>query len=248
MILNDKLNFLSLPKVSFSQDIDGFLSGREGRLLYYLASRCQRETSVVEIGSWKGKSTIWLAEGSRAGASVPIFAIDPHTGSAEHQSDTEKVWTFEVFKNNIEKKGVKDLITPILKTSQEACAGFGNPIGFLFIDGAHEYEFVALDYKLWAPMVTNGGWIAFHDVQWQGVTQTIKEVLPLKQLKNMYFTDYLLCAQKSDHVNLWDQIKNWLMFSVSLNYAWTKDSHLPKPISTFWKNILKFFRAVVYLL
>ena len=248
MLFNTKPNFLALPKVYFSQDIDGFLSGREGRLLYLLACKCRQGTSIVEIGSWKGKSTVWIAQGAKAGEKVPIYAIDPHTGSPEHQTSAGKVWTFKEFENNITKAGVKELIIPIVKTSQDARVAFKDKVGFLFIDGAHEYEFVSMDYKLWEPLVIDGGWIAFHDVQWEGVTRTIKEILPLHQVKNMYFTDYLLCVQKSNQVSFWDQFKNSVMFYISLNYARTKDSNLPKPVLTFWKNILKLFRAIIYLL
>src|SRR4051794_41857731 len=61
-------------------DIPGWLTDEEGEALYDLARRCRGDGAIVEIGSWKGKSTVCLGLGSQAGASVPIYAIDPHAG------------------------------------------------------------------------------------------------------------------------------------------------------------------------
>jgi predicted O-methyltransferase YrrM len=67
----------------FVDNIDGWLFEREGELLYDLAKNCTGKGVIVEIGSWKGKSTIWLGKGSKRGKKVLIYAIDPHTGSPE---------------------------------------------------------------------------------------------------------------------------------------------------------------------
>jgi predicted O-methyltransferase YrrM len=68
-----------------SNEIDGWLSDNEGELLFNLAKNCKGEGKIVEIGSWKGKSTVWLASGSKSGKNVKVYAIDPHTGSSEHK-------------------------------------------------------------------------------------------------------------------------------------------------------------------
>jgi len=87
--------------ICLAQDVDGFLTDREGQMLYSLARACQGRGVVVEIGSWKGKSTIWLASGIKDNArKTLLFAIDPHTGSPEHQVFV-KVCTFDQFKHNI---------------------------------------------------------------------------------------------------------------------------------------------------
>jgi predicted O-methyltransferase YrrM len=66
------------PVKELIKDVPGWLSDEEGEALYDLARECTGRGVIVEIGSWKGKSTICLGLGSRAGSSVRIFAVDPH--------------------------------------------------------------------------------------------------------------------------------------------------------------------------
>lgn len=146
--------------------IDGqhSVSDREGEFLYNAATNCTGKGVIVEIGSWKGRSTIWLGRGSKAGNKVKVYAIDPHTGSAIHRQMYGKVWTFEEFKKNINAANVHDIVMPIVMTSEEAEKDWnGLPIEFLWIDGNHEYEFVKLDFDKWFPHLIDGGIIAFHD-------------------------------------------------------------------------------------
>ncbi|MBM2805376.1 MAG: hypothetical protein HW419_3269, partial [Deltaproteobacteria bacterium] len=81
---------------ALSDRVEGFLGRREGPYLFRLAKRGARLGVIVEIGSWKGKSTIWLAKGSEAVKGQLIYAIDPHTGGADFETlgytkvDTEK--------------------------------------------------------------------------------------------------------------------------------------------------------------
>jgi len=71
--------------------VEGWLARAEGKLLYRLAKRCTGRGVIVEIGSWKGKSTIWLASGSRAASRSKVHSIDPHTGSPQHHDMFGKV-------------------------------------------------------------------------------------------------------------------------------------------------------------
>jgi len=70
----------------FVEKVDGWLLDIEGELLYDLAKNCKGNGVIVEIGSWTGKSTIWLGKGSKAGNKVKVYAIDPHTGSSEQKN------------------------------------------------------------------------------------------------------------------------------------------------------------------
>jgi MMP 1-O-methyltransferase len=139
---------------------DGWLRDGEGELLFRLARSCQGRGAIVEIGSWKGKSTIWLAKGSMASDSVKVWAVDPHTGSEA----LGRVNTFEEFKRNIMSAGLGEMVTPIVQPSQEAAAGFKAPIELIFIDGAHDYASARADFDAWFPKVVDGGTVAFHDV------------------------------------------------------------------------------------
>ena len=136
-------------------DVPGWLTDEEGEALYELAKRCGGRGVIVEIGSWKGKSTICLGLGSRAGSSVPVYAVDPHAD-----------YRFGDFKANIERARISDLVTPIASLSQPAADDFHEAIELLFVDGSHEEELVREDFDKWVPKVVAGGWVAFHDTTW----------------------------------------------------------------------------------
>ena len=136
-------------------DVPGWLTDEEGEALFELARCCEGRGVIVEIGSWKGKSTICLGRGSRAGNGVRIYAIDPHAD-----------YRFGDFKANVERAGVTDLVTPIASLSQAAADDFDQPIELLFVDGSHEEDLVREDFQKWVPKVVDGGWVAFHDTTW----------------------------------------------------------------------------------
>jgi predicted O-methyltransferase YrrM len=158
--------------------VDGWLSEKEGRLLSDLARRCKGRGVIVEIGSWKGRSTLYLAQGSKRGNTVKIYAVDNHTGSPElvPRFGTD-IWTFDEFARNIERFGVGDLVIPIVKTSAEAAAITHEPVELIFVDGAHDYESVKKDFELWSPKVVDGGVIAFHDTDKPGPKKLVEEAL-----------------------------------------------------------------------
>ena len=136
-------------------DVPGWLTDDEGEALYDLAKSCTGRGVIVEIGSWKGKSTICLGLGSRAGHGVRIVAVDPHAD-----------YRFGDFKANVERAGIADLVTPVPSLSQDAAAGFDEPIELLFVDGSHVEDDVRTDFDQWVPKVVDGGWVAFHDTTW----------------------------------------------------------------------------------
>ena len=120
---------------------------------------------IVEIGSWKGKSTICLGLGSRAGNGVRIFAVDPHADYRHGE-----------FKENIERAGIADLVTPVKGLSQDVVGDFDEPIELLFVDGSHAEDDVRHDFETWVPKVVDGGVVAFHDTTWHaGVRKVIAE-------------------------------------------------------------------------
>src|SRR6266516_2965864 len=88
----------------------GWMNDAEGLLLYQLARKCSGKGVIVEIGLWKGRSTIWLGHGLRDGCWVKIYVVDSHTGSLEHYRDANCVWTFDEFQQNIRDAGVDDVV------------------------------------------------------------------------------------------------------------------------------------------
>src|SRR5947209_9640617 len=115
---------------------EGWLTDREGELLYTLARRCTGAGSIVEIGSWKGRSTIWLAYGSKHGSGMPVHAVDPHTGSPNlRRLFGEAIWTYDDFLHNIAAAGAADIVIPHVQTSAEAAATITGPVELVFVDG-----------------------------------------------------------------------------------------------------------------
>jgi len=195
---------------NFTNKVDGWLSDKEGELLFNLAKNCLGKGLIVEIGSWKGKSTIWLGNGSKSGNKIKIYAIDPHTGSPKHKKMYGKVYTFDEFEKNVKNANVIDIVVPIRKTSNETAKNFNEPVELIFIDGAHEYKMIKLDFELWFPKVINGGIMAFHDTLYMPGPRkvTTKYVYKSKFFKNVKFIDSITYCQKVERNFLKDRIKN----------------------------------------
>ena len=159
-------------------ELPGWLSYEEGETLYTLAQKCTGRGVIVEIGSWRGKSTTCLGLGSKAGKGVKIYSIDRHTDG-----------TFPDFQQNLEKAGITELVTPIRSRSQDAWQDFDEPIELLFIDGAHQYDLVKDDFDHWVPKVVDGGVVAMHDTTWfEGPRRVAEEmVFKSRHFKNARF-------------------------------------------------------------
>ena len=139
-----------------------------------------------------------------------IFAIDPHTGSPEHNKKGQ-VHTFKIFKKNIKKAKVENMIIPLQKTSKEAAKKFNKKIDLLFIDGRHDYNFVNLDFNLYYPKIKDGGIIVFHDtIGWPGPKRVVKEnVFLSKNFRKVRFTNSITYGIKTKKQKLSDRIGNY---------------------------------------
>jgi MMP 1-O-methyltransferase len=190
---------------TYSEKIEGWLSEDEGKLLYDLAKNCKGNGVIVEIGSWQGKSTIWLGNGSKNGNKINVYAIDPHP-----DFNNVKSKNYEQFLRNIKNSKVDNLIIPIVKTSEDAIKNFDNPVELIFIDGAHEYDLVKLDFNLWFPKVIDGGTMAFHDtIDWTGPKKVVLEmVFKSHFFKDVRFIGSITYAQKVKQNTLSDRIRN----------------------------------------
>lgn len=161
-----------------ARQVEGWISEKEGELLLDLAKNCRGNGYIVEIGSWKGKSTIYLGMGSKIGNKLKIYAIDPHIGTVTQNKFSGKKSSFRDFIQNLEHTELLNLIIPIVKTSEDAAKGWtGESIELLWIDGAHDYKLVNLDYELWEPYLMEGGIIAFHDSELAGPKKVIEKSL-----------------------------------------------------------------------
>jgi len=218
-------------------DIPGWLTDEEGEALYELARRCCGDGVIVEIGSWKGKSTVCLGLGSRAGNSVPVYAIDPHAD-----------YRFGDFKTNVERAGIADLVRPIASFSQPAADEFDEPIEFLFVDGSHEYDLVLEDFEKWVPKVVDGGWVAFHDTTWtKGPRKVVGHAIyRSRRFKDVEFVvGSTTVARKVAHNSLADRARNRYVLGVKTAF-WLGSSALkkqrrllPKPVERLGRRMLK---------
>lgn len=223
------------------KSVEGWLTDGEGELLYNLAKECSGRGVIVEIGSWKGKSTICLALGSKNGSNVIIHAIDPHTGSPEIREQYGDVWSFDEFKQNIQKAQVDDIIVPIVATSEEAAKQFGAPVELIFIDGAHEYDSVKLDYELWFHKLINGGIMVFHDSTCvPGPKQVVEEVIyNSSRFRNVGVVDKITYAQKVECSSVTDRLRSQYVRALTHPDEFADRLHLPKPLRSLGKKIIK---------
>lgn len=143
--------------------VEGWLSEAQGRTLMGMAAAVTGRGAIVEIGSWKGRSTVWLAAGGKA-AGQRVYAIDRHTGSREDPS----AHTLSEFLDNIARAGVVDSVEPLVMSSAEASEFVRGPVELLFVDGDHSFDGVRRDADLWLPRIVEGGIVLFHDVATAG--------------------------------------------------------------------------------
>jgi hypothetical protein len=166
--------------------IDGLLvSPIQERWLFRTARSLPDRVIIVEIGSFKGRSTCCLLYGCR-GTHKHVFAIDTFAGNTTDFKQGEPLYSglsfsgqfLDDFRSNIEKRQLSSYVTPIQGWSSEIAKTWNKPIHLLFIDGSHKYEDVLADFEGFFPHVVPGGIIAFHDVvpNWPGPFRVWQEV------------------------------------------------------------------------
>jgi predicted O-methyltransferase YrrM len=145
---------------------DGGRSEDQGRRLCAAAARCRPGGRIVEIGSFRGRSTIVLA--SAAAAGVEVVAIDPHAGNDRGPQElagfaAEAASDREVFRANLERAGVAERVRHVVAFSADAHGDVDDPIDALYIDGAHRYRPARADVRDWGARVMDGGTLLIHD-------------------------------------------------------------------------------------
>jgi len=142
----------------------GFLGESEARFLGLLAACVPAHGTIVEIGSFKGKSTVMLASVATHYGLGPVVAIDPHTAPAV--TDAKIVpgsSTFEEFVSALRAALVEEGVEIHRAYSREAAKGWNRPIRLLWIDGDHTYQGAGEDFELFSPYLSNGAVVAMHD-------------------------------------------------------------------------------------
>ncbi|GAH41399.1 unnamed protein product, partial [marine sediment metagenome] len=127
--------------------IDGWLSDSEGELLYKLAKEVPSGQAIVELGSWKGKSTVWLAKGTEAGQRNEVYSIDPHSGTKAHVSEGE-MNTYTAFLTNLTKAGGQATVVPLVTTSEKCARRWREGVGLLWVDASARYVPSAIELTM----------------------------------------------------------------------------------------------------
>ena len=155
--------------------VKGFLAKEEGESLYTFAKRYSSRGPCLEIGSYCGKSALYLGAAVKENNQL-LYSIDHHRGSEEQQPGEEffdpdlldesgkAINTLPFFLDTIDKAGLKDIVIPIVSTSIEASRDWIKPLAMVFIDGGHSEKAANDDYDAWYPHIISGGLLAIHDV------------------------------------------------------------------------------------
>jgi SAM-dependent methyltransferase len=159
--------------ISRALPVQGWMGEDE---LLWLAQRAASHERIVEIGCWKGRSTIALAMNTPG----HVWAVDTWKGSAEHRDELRGMsrhYLYFEFTRNTE--GISN-ITPLRVESTAAAAHLSQErFDMIFIDGAHDYESVKADILVWRPLLVDGGLFCGHDYEgdFPGVRQAVDELV-----------------------------------------------------------------------
>ena len=155
--------------------VKGFLDPDEGARLYEAALAAARLGPCLEIGSYCGKSSLYLGSACRESGGV-LFSVDHHRGSEEQQPGesyfdpalldpaTGRIDTFPRFRATLEAAGLEETVVPLVCRSDVAARAWATPLGLVFIDGGHAFETALSDYRCWSPHLVSGGWLLIHDL------------------------------------------------------------------------------------
>ena len=155
--------------------IKGFLAHEEGEALYQHCVAVSALGPCLEIGSYCGKSTVYLGLACKQGGRS-LYAIDHHRGSEEHQPGEEYhdpdlydgsvglMDSFRVFRSTLRAAGLEDVVVPVVASSKVAARDWQTPLAMVFIDGGHSLEAAENDYESWAYHIVPGGVLAIHDI------------------------------------------------------------------------------------
>ncbi len=153
----------------------GFMPDEEGLLLHRLARERLPHGPVLEVGSYCGKSAVYLGAAAREAGGV-VFTVDHHRGSEENQAgwehhdaslvdpETGRMDTLPTFRRTLHRAGLEEYVVAVVGRSEIVSAHWRAPLSMLFIDGGHGEEPARNDYEGWSPWVMPGGLLVLHDV------------------------------------------------------------------------------------
>ncbi|WP_372680764.1 class I SAM-dependent methyltransferase [Desulfosarcina sp.] len=155
--------------------IKGFLDPEEGRGLYEIALKASRLGPCLEIGSYCGKSAVYLGSACRE-TGATLFSIDHHRGSEEQQPGEAyfdpalfdfkafHMDTLPLFRRTLALAGLEGSVVPLVSRSHVVARNWATPLSLVFIDGGHSFESARTDYDCWSGHILSGGYLLIHDI------------------------------------------------------------------------------------
>lgn len=167
-----------MTDISYALTVEGWMAEAE---LRYLARCAVVSPLILEVGSWKGRSTSALAWHTPG----LVVAVDTWQGSVEHHAElqgkpTSGLWW--AFQQNTSRF---DNIWPLHANSLAAAKIISKgPMRFdlIFIDASHDYESVKADIEAWVPLLAPGGVLCGHDYMRWGVKNAVRQLVPKHRL------------------------------------------------------------------
>jgi len=165
---------LNIDKIKIDK-IKGFLDERESDYLYQLALKASKKGPCLEIGSYCGKSAVYIGGACKENNAV-LFSLDHHRGSEEQQpgqeyfdsdllnEQTGLIDTLPLLRHTLAVFALEDTVIPIVGRSETIGRAWQTPLSLIFIDGSHAYESVLKDYQIWSKHLMPGGYLVFHDI------------------------------------------------------------------------------------
>ena len=155
-------------------NVEGWLTEAQARALFDAASAVRPGGRIVEIGSFRGRSTIVLATAADDG--VEVVAIDPHAGNDRGPQELDgfeeaAADDHDVFNRNIEEAGIAARVRHVRSFSNEAHGAVDGQVELLWVDGAHRFRPALEDLRHWGARVVPGGQMLVHD-SWSSVGVT----------------------------------------------------------------------------
>lgn len=153
----------------------GYLDDAEGLRLYELARAQGGLGPVLEVGSYCGKSSVYLGAGVRE-AGGTLLCLDHHRGSEEHQPGegyhdpelfdpvVERMDTLPALRRTLHRAGLESTSVLLVGRSQDIAPVWSTPLAMVFIDGGHSHPQAHADFDGWAPKLMQGGILAIHDL------------------------------------------------------------------------------------
>lgn len=211
----DAIPEMSAARQELARNTRGWMYEAEGRALYESALEQSGRGVILEIGTFCGKSTIYLAAGAEASGGK-VVTVDHHRGSEEHQvgeeyhdpslldADFAAIDTLPYFRSVIRRAGLESTVVAVVGHSEDLAKLWGGHLAMLFLDAGHTQKEIDQQYDAWSKWVVPGGYLAFHDVyeeheRWHAPLRTYQRALDSGLFKEVRAVESLRVLERIDN-------------------------------------------------